>query len=655
MQDLSYRKELDGLRAIAVVSVILFHVGFPSMPGGYIGVDVFFVLSGYLICGQTYLRLSEKRYSVTDFFARRIRRLSTAYFACFLVTALVAQMLFLRSDMAEVYANLVGSVTFTNNYNLLFSQGYFNQDSHENPFLHTWSLSIEEQFYIGLPILILLTRRSVSAFTKMLVVFFVVSLAMALFSGQQIYLRDQRFFATSLRIWELALGGLVFVAQHKGLRLPKVPFLPLIGLALVIGPVGWIDDTYLYPGWITLAPTLGTALLIATAYPKHSRAGRVLASPPMAYVGRISYGAYLWHWPLIVFTSYLWGALTDELRTVLVLASLGLGAMSYHLIETPVRRINVRVHKERLYAMFAGQTIILLLLAAFLAYQSQKEDSLADQNLQKIKNEIGNFHDKWDDCWNKMGPDEYCQIGAEGDGPVGYIAWGDSMANSAYDAFDGYGKATGQRGFLATAAACAPLPDISREYGGADICIDFNQGVLDYLKDAPPMEVILLSRWTYYGEGYDDQRSNTPNEAPMVDRQGNILPGTNFEIFAPAFEALLDEIGTRHKVTIVNLWPVAPYSVPVAMLREEWFGSRTVPITLDAYNARNGRLVDFIAQAGQARGMRIVAPHEVLCATGTCILHDDGVPLYVDQTHLGPAGSAIMRDLLLAPGVAGPE
>jgi len=381
----------------------------------------------------------------------------------------------------------------------------------------------------------------------------------------------------------------------------------------------------------------------------------VLASPPMAYVGRISYGAYLWHWPLIVFTSYLWGVLTDELRTVLVLASLGLGAMSYHLIETPVRRIDVRVHKERLYAMFAGQTVILLLLAAFLAYQSQQEDSLADQNLQKIKNEIGNFHDEWDDCWNKMGPDEYCQIGAKGDGPIGYIAWGDSMANSAYDAFDGYGKATGQRGFLATAAACAPLPDISREYVGADICIDFNQGVLDYLKDAPPMEVILLSRWTYYGEGYDDQRSNTPNEAPMVDRQGNILPGTNFEIFAPAFEALLDEIGARHKVTIVNLWPVVPYSVPVAMLREEWFGSRTVPITLDAYNARNGRLVDFIAQAGQARDMRVVAPHEVLCASGTCILHDDGVPLYVDQTHLGPAGNAIMRDLLLATDAPDPE
>lgn len=647
MHDLAYRKELDGLRAIAVVSVILFHVGFQSMPGGFVGVDVFFVLSGYLICGQTYLRLSENRYSATEFFARRIRRLSTAYFACFLVTAIIASMLFLREDMSEVYANLIGSVTFTNNYNLLFSQGYFNTEAHENPFLHTWSLSIEEQFYIGLPILILLTRRSLPAFTRMLVVFFVVSLGLALFSGQTIYLRDQRFFATSFRIWELALGGLVFVAQHRGLTLPRVPFLPLVGLALVIVPVGWIDQYYLYPGWITLAPTLGTALLIATARPAENLTGRWLASRPMAYVGRISYGAYLWHWPLIVFTIYLWGGLGDELRTVLTLGALGLGAMSYHLIETPIRRIDVRKHKEWLYAIFAVQTIILLLVAAFLAHQSQKGDSLEDLHLQRIKNEIGNFHPKWDDCWNKMGPGEYCQIGADGEGPVDYIAWGDSMANSAYWAFDEYGQQTGQSGYLATAAACAPLPDISREYGGAEKCIAFNRAMLDYLRDAPPLEVILFSRWTYYAEGYSNQRSNTPDEVAMVDADGNLIEGSNFEVFSPAFVALLDEIGARHKVTIVNLWPVVPYSVPVVMLREAWFGTTRDPVTLEAYDRRNGRVVSFVTQAGQERGLGVIEPHKTLCASGTCALALDGVPLYVDQTHLSRKGNDVLRDLLL--------
>lgn len=648
MHDLAYRKELDGVRAIAVMSVILFHVGFPSMPGGYVGVDVFFVLSGYLICGQTYLRLSEGRYSITDFFARRIRRLSTAYFACFLVTALVAHLLFLREDLAEVYANLIGSVTFTNNYNLLFSQGYFNQEAHENPFLHTWSLSIEEQFYIGLPLLILLTRRRLSTFTKMLAAGFVISLALTLFSGQLIYERDQRFFSTAFRIWELALGGLVFVAQQRGLGLPKGPVLPILGVAMIVVPVGWIDETWLYPGPVTLLPTLGTALLIATAYPSEGRVGRVLASAPMAYIGRISYGAYLWHWPLIVYTAYLWGALGDELRTVLVLGSLGLGAMSYHLIEQPIRRVSVREHKEWLYALFAVQTIILLLVAAFLAHQATKEESLADKAMQKIKAEIGNFHDRWDACWNKMGPDEYCRIGAEGEGPVDYIVWGDSMANSALPGFDAYGKATGQAGFMATAAACAPLPDISREYGGAETCIAFNDGVRAYLKDAPPTVVYLMARWTYYAEGYDDQRSNTPNEAVMVDREGNVLPGANIEIFEPAFAALLDEIGARHEVRVINLWPVAPYSVPVAMLREAWFGTYDVPpITLEAYEARNGRVVGLIERLAGARGMQVLAPHQVLCASGVCELQEDGVPLYVDQTHLGPAGNRVLERILL--------
>lgn len=648
MQDIAYRKELDGMRAIAVVSVILFHVGFPSMPGGYIGVDVFFVLSGYLICGQTYLRLQRGDYSATEFFARRIRRLSTAYFACFLVTALVAQGLFLREDLMELYHNLIGSVTFTNNYNLLFSQGYFNQESHENPFLHTWSLSIEEQFYILIPVLILLTRRSLGAFVKVLVVLFVVSLALALFSGQLIYERDQRFFATSFRIWEMALGGLIFVAQQKGVRVPSsVPFLPLLGLAMIIAPVGWIDETWLYPGWITLVPVLGTGLLVLTALPAQSRTGRVLASPPMAYIGRISYGAYLWHWPVIVFTTYLWGALTDEIRTVLVLVSLGLGALSYHLIETPIRRVDVRQHKDRLYAMFAGQTIVLLLVAAMLVHLAGRPETLADKSLQKIKNEIGNFHELWDDCWGKV--DDYCRIGAAGDGPPDYIVWGDSMANSALPAFDAYGKATGKRGAIMTTAACAPLPDISREYGGRDICIDFNTEVRDLLRDAPATEVFLMARWTYYAEGYEDQRSWTPNQAKIVDRSGRVLPGANFEIFAPAFEALLDEIGIRHKVTLINLWPVVPYSVPVAMLREAWFGTRVEPITLEQYMARNGRVVEYIAETGRLRGMRVVSPHEEICGSGICVLHRDGVPLYVDQTHLGPEGSKVLTQMLLRP------
>ena len=653
MHEITYRKELDGIRAIAVVSVILFHVGFPSMPGGFVGVDVFFVLSGYLICGQTYLRLAEGRYSATEFFARRIRRLSTAYFVCFLVTAVVGSVLFLQQDMPSLFRNLLGSTTFTNNYNLLFSQGYFNTDAHQNPFLHTWSLSIEEQFYILLPILILLTRRSVRAFQRLLVAMFVVSLAVTLFSGQSIYFKDQRFFASSFRVWELALGGLVFIAQQRkgGIavleRLQALRIGPLIGLALILVPVGYLDDSYLYPGWVTLAPVFGTALLVATAYPGVNWAGRALASRGMAYVGRISYGAYLWHWPLIVFVSYVWGSLHDELRAVLVLTSLGLGAVSHHLIETPVRRIDVKVHKARLYKIFAVQTGILLLVVAVLAHLAQRPVSEQDKALQVIKDQIAAVHPKWDECWSQLEPADYCVLGDKVDGPVEFLAWGDSMANSAWWAFDDYARDTGRRGALATAASCAPLAEMSRDYGGSEYCIRFNRRVLEYLRDAPPMEVILFSRWVYYGEGFHSQRTTSRNKVALVDIEGNPLPGENFEIFKPGFEAILDEIGQRHKVTVINLWPVVPYSVPVMLLREARFGSMSDPVTLEAYEARNGRVVDFVREAVQARGMGLIEPHRSLCASGECLLAKDGVPLYVDQTHLSYKGNEILRDLLL--------
>jgi len=647
MSKISYRRELDGMRAIAVVSVILFHAGFPSVTGGYVGVDVFFVLSGYLICGQTYLRLQEGRYSALEFFARRIRRLSSAYFACFLVTALVGYGLLLQRDLDELYRNLLGSITFTNNYNLLFNQGYFNTEADFNPFLHTWSLSIEEQFYILLPILILLTQRSLTAFRRILVAMFVVSLALVLFSGQAIWFKDQRFFASSFRVWELALGGLVFVAQQRHWRLPSLPFGPLIGLVLIIAPVGVLDSTYLYPGWVTLAPTLGTAILIVTATPETSRTGRVLASRGMAYVGRISYGAYLWHWPLIVYVHYAWGDLDDALRTLLVLISLGLGALSYHLIETPVRQIDVTRHKGRLFALFGGQTTVLLLVAAFLAFEADKPPRQGDAALQVIMDEIGNVPSSWENCWNVMEPEDYCALGDKTDGPVDLFVWGDSMANSAYPAFDDYARATGQRGQLAVAAACAPLPGIARDYEGTEICLNFNATVLEYLRMAPPMEVIVFSRWTYYGEGFQNQRSNTPNQAEMVDGNGTVLQGENFEIFQPAFRAMLDEVGARHKVTIVNLWPVVPYHVPVEMLRAERFGGALAPVTLEAYEARNGRVVRFVAQEARTRGMGLIEPHLTLCASGVCQLSQDGVPLYIDQTHLSRKGGDILRDLLL--------
>ena len=647
MQHLAYRKELDGLRAIAVVSVILFHVGFRDMTGGFVGVDIFFVLSGYLICGQTYLRLEAGEYSAIEFFARRIRRLSTAYFACFLVTALIANWLFLRSEMGDVATNLLGSVTFTNNFNLLKNQGYFATAAHENPFLHTWSLSIEEQFYIVLPMVILATQRSLAAFRGVLVGLFVTSLAMVLFSGELIYDRDERFFSSVFRVWELTLGALVFVVLHKRGALFRLPFVPLFGLALVLVPVGWLDSTALYPGWVTLIPTAGAAVLIATAAPDTGFVGRFLASRGMAYIGRISYGTYLWHWPLIVFVRYAGVDLNDEIRTGLVIGSLALGAMSYHLIETPIRRIDVVRHKARLFGMFAVQTAVLLALTFYLFGEPGKAGPGDGAAIVRIKAEVMNAHPGWNACWGHKSPDTFCEIGVVGaDGPD-FVLWGDSMANSAFWAFEDYAAVRGQAGYLAATASCAPLAGIARDFSGAEGCLDVNRAVLEYLDTAPPMDVFLFGRWSYYAEGYRNHESNTSGQVGLVDASGQQREDENVDIFADGYRAALDRITARHRVIVINQVPVYPYSVPKEMLREVRFGTPPTPKSASDFQARSGRAATLIATEAVSRGITVVSPHEVMCAQDNCLLSMDGTPLYIDQVHLSRRGNDMLRDMIL--------
>ncbi len=640
MSALAYRKELDGVRAIAVLSVVLFHVGYPDMPGGFIGVDVFFVLSGFLICGQTYMRLEAGTYSVTDFFARRIRRLAAAYSACFIITALLANAFFLRSEMQVVADGFLGSITFTNNYNLLNSVGYFAGPAHENPFLHTWSLSIEEQFYIVLPMLILLLQRSRVAFVWVLAVLFVVSLALALFSGDLIYDREERYFASSFRVWQLAAGGLIFLAVHHRLIPSRLPLAPLLGLALVVAPVNLLDASYLYPGWSALLPVAGTVLILAFAHPAHSWVARGLAWSPMVYVGRISYGTYIWHWPLIVGAYYYGVDMTDEIRAVLVLAALALGALSYHVIEMPVRRVPISTGKRRLYLMFAAQCAVMFALAAYLHAQPGKAGQGEDVRLEALKAEIMNTHEGWDACWSRTAPDEFCRVGLPGEKPD-FMVWGDSMVNSAFWAFDAYGKARGQTGIMATEPACAPL---SRT-GPRESCLENNRKILAFLEEAPPMDVFLMARWSFYSEGYGHD-GDRPGQVPLL-RQGEGEAAENFPAFLQGLDEVLARLSDRHRVIVINHFPEYPYSVPKAMLRTLRFGTEPEVKTRAQFDARNGRTVEALRKAAEEYGAVHIAPYDLFCSDEICDYQREGVPLYIDKVHLGPLGNELLLELLM--------
>lgn len=640
MQTSNYRHELDGVRALCIISVVLFHVGFPSFKGGFIGVDVFFVISGYLICGQIYLALLDGRFSIGDFFARRIRRLAAAYGLCFLTVALLADQFFLRSEMALVAKNFLGSVLFFNNFQLMTADGYFAGPNELNPFLHTWTLSIEEQFYIAIPVIVLLLQRRPQRFVWMLCGVFAVSLALALFSGDWLLTKDARYFSTSFRVWQIAAGGLAFLALHHGGGRFAVPGGALVGVGLILAPVFMIDGSFLYPHWVTLVPVLGAVLIILCGAPGQSPTGRILASRPLAYLGRISYGTYLWHWPLIVGVIYYGIRPSDEVRSLIVLAAFGLGALSYHLVEMPVRVLSIARHRGRIFGLFAVQMVLMLSVAGYLFHQAGQADDSENARLAELTAQIDKTHAGWMACWGHTDIDEMCRLGVDAAEPD-FLLFGDSMANSAFFAFDAYGTDQGASGRLATMPSCAPLLGVAR----SPDCLAFNDRVAAYLDAAEPMDVFIMGWWAYYAEGLRNF-GTARNEVPLLLADGREAPDT-FTAFQDGLDAMLAHVSRRHRVIVINSIPKYETSVPKAMVRALRFGTELPELTRADFDAVQGRATQAVADLAAKHGALLVEPHRVFCDDRLCRMEQDGLPLYTDQVHLSVTGNALLRKIVM--------
>jgi peptidoglycan/LPS O-acetylase OafA/YrhL len=341
LEHLAYRPDIDGLRAIAVLGVLLFHA-FPSfLPGGFVGVDVFFVISGYLITALILQDFGRGGFTIRDFYARRIRRVFPGLLAMLAVVWLLGMALLMPGELRLLGQSMVHSAYFSNNF-LLYSQaGYFDTDAELKPLLHLWSLAVEEQFYIVWPWLLWLAIR-LRPHGKWL------SLGLASLSLIACLLVTPRdpvatFFLPHYRGWELLAGALL--ALH-GQRLRQMlaghapvglGWLSPLGILLIIGAYVGINGAQPFPGWRAMIPVAGAALVILSQ-PGAWFSGRYLAARPLVAVGLISYPLYLWHWPLFSFARILFGELTVVLALGLIAVSFGLAWATYRYLEIPVRR-----------------------------------------------------------------------------------------------------------------------------------------------------------------------------------------------------------------------------------------------------------------------------------------------------------------------------
>ena len=486
----SYRPDIDGLRAMAVLAVIAFH-GFPEyIAGGFVGVDVFFVISGFLISGIILDETRVEIFSLQGFYARRVRRIFPALLLVLVVSLLAGWWLLLPADLLRLGKQLAASAAFVSNFYLWFQSSYFSPDARTFPLLHLWSLGVEEQFYIVWPLIIIGLRRRPNWTMPAIVLIGISSFCL---NVTLIDNHEADFYSPVTRAWELMLGAsLAWLRRRDDMAPPSkrsADVATIAGLILILGASLLFDQQSSYPGWLALFPTIGASLILWGGVSSNV-ASSILSSRALVFVGLISYPLYLWHWPLLVFSeAFKFAPLTPLERGLVIAVSFILAWLTYEFVESRFRA--GRVNKAKIAALSGG--MIFVAVAGFAIIDGQGFETRFPRQIRKFA-EVGGYPASWRVHECLIDPKKETTFGKscmEETRPL-LLVWGDSTATAL---MPGLRQLQHERGFgLAqfTANSCGPW--LAVDVPGNPNCRGINDAVLGIVSRVRPDVVMLHAR-----------------------------------------------------------------------------------------------------------------------------------------------------------------
>ena len=625
---MQYRKEIDGLRALAVLPVILFHAGLNIFKGGFIGVDVFFVISGYLI---TTIIISEKNagtFSLTNFYERRIRRILPALYFVMIISFVFAWFWMLPSDMKDFSDTLLTIPIFASNILFWRDQiGYFNAPAQFKPFIHTWSLAVEEQYYLLFPLFIITTWQLSKRYLLVTLIFIaIVSFIFAEWGSH--YKPVASFLNLPTRAWELLLGSCIafYLVKYKYIKIGKLTgqFLSAVGLFLILYGIFKFSKNTPFPGVYALVPTIGAALIILFAS-HENLVGKFLGSLPMVSIGLISYSAYLWHQPLFAFARNraMTLELNNQLLVALCISCLILAYITWRFVEKPFRNKKFII-RSKLFFIFGTFSAFFISLGAvghisgFDGRYSLEEkkllSSIEKENVIKLMRQQGGkcfvFNESLSDLFSTECLNSSTKLPR-------IIVIGDSHANHLITGFKYYFNNKGYSIDTLAMPGCAEIFSPKR----ASLCIDmynlFTKKVLPNLKTSDL--VVVSYSWTQF-----------------------YLPPLEKDFISLIRKRLLELKNTKAKVIIIGA------SVSFTRAPQEIVIQKNIALNLDSFyldteDSVTVKRVNKILGADASKlGYYFFDPTLAMCENEDlkkCLAKKDGQYLYLDGGHLSDSGS----------------
>jgi peptidoglycan/LPS O-acetylase OafA/YrhL len=668
---MNYRKEIDGLRAIAVIPVILFHAGFDNFSGGFVGVDVFFVISGYLITTIILSEIEKKEFSLVNFYERRARRIIPALFLVILVSTMLSWFWLLPSHMKDFSQSLIAVSVFSSNILFWKETGYWGVENELKPLLHTWSLAVEEQYYVLFPLYLMLIWH----FGKRWILgsFFIISLASLSISHWAAFNEpNANFFLLPTRAWELAIGaGIAFYFLYRKSAMRSLlsrtlvgELLSWFGLALIVYAVLVFDENTPFPSLYALAPTIGTALIIVFSS-KETYSGKFLRSRALVGVGLISYSAYLWHQPLFVFVRHR--SLQEPsslLFAALSLISLILAFISWKYIEAPFRERKTFSRNQIFLFVLIGS--LFFIAFGVIGHYSDGYKFRVNAKLSEAVDRAkkNNFSENL--CGNVEAKSSqgriYCVL-VPNQEKFAFL-YGDSHAQALmFEAKKAFLKTDYGLLFAAT-SACPPVKGVYRaDNPDRKACYERNEKVYEDIVNNSAVEYVILSaRWTLGMEGvrFDNKEGGVEHgRKPQLDivENGKYLVHENYshrKLIARAYKESVQYLLDRgKKVILIYPVPEAGWNVPDYISKFNLINSESLSdgkiasTSFQVFKKRNKRTTRALDKIGQNRNLYRVYPEKMLCDTtqpGRCITYKDGSILYRDDDHLSNAGAKLILE-----------